>query len=174
MVEIPVERKSGGVPWWVWVLLVVVALGLLIWWASDDEVVPVETETAAVVAVPPAGPTAVTDISMLLPQIPADFVGREVQLNGVQVQEVVGDVGFWIGPSAEQRIYAVLTEERTPETAMEGEADVNAGAMADITGTIRTREEVLRGLAVGSTAQDLPSGVDRFIVVSNYQVRNGR
>jgi hypothetical protein len=184
MAEIPVEKKSSMT--WLWVLLGLLLAALLLWWLladDDDEAVdPAGVETMQVdtmttdglatdgVATQVAGGT-ITDMSMLLPTIPAEMVGRQVQLSNVQVLEPVSDAGFWIGESADRRIYAVLSEERTPQTATEGVADVNAGATANLTGTIRTRDEVLRGLAAGTDTDALPQGIDRFIVVDNYQVQ---
>ncbi|MFP5296459.1 MAG: hypothetical protein ACLGG3_03935 [Alphaproteobacteria bacterium] len=180
MAEIPVTKK-GKSYWWLWLLLAALLILLLIWlFTADEEVEPVEpVEPVAVETVQPvdgtgnetaaAGP--VTDMAMLMPAIPADMVGRQFQLNGVQIQEVVGDIGFWIGPSADQRIFAVLTQESTPQTPMEGEADVNAGAAADISGTIRTRGEIIQDFAQGEVA-NLPQGVDRFLVVESYRVTN--
>lgn len=179
MAEIPVEKKSSMT--WLWVLLALILAALLLWWLLDDDdegrladPAAIETVDAERVIVPGDATTqaggAVTDMAMLIPAIAPEMVGREVQLTNVPVQEVVSDIGFWIGPSNDQRVFAVLSQEPTPGTPMEGEADVNAGAMADITGTIRTRGEVLQGLAQGDV-NNLPQGVDRFIVVENYQVR---
>ena len=184
MAEIPVEKKSSMT--WLWVLLALIVAALLLWWVLDDDdeavdpagVETVQVETMTTDGLPTDGVTAnqtaaagpVTDISMLIPAIAPEMVGREVRLAGVQVQEVVGDIGFWIGPSSDQRVFAVLSQEATPSTPMEGEADVNAGATADITGTIRTRGELLQGLAQGEVA-NLPQGVDQFLVVENYQVQ---
>ncbi|HUG45278.1 MAG TPA: hypothetical protein VMK31_02045 [Sphingomicrobium sp.] len=163
---------------WLWVLLALLLAALLLWWllADDGEeqgldalqgADTVAVETLDVGTAPMGGP--VTDISMLIPAIAPEMVGREVRLDGVQVQEVVGDIGFWIGPNSDQRVFAVLSQEPTPATPTEGMVDVNAGAMADIAGTIRTRGEVLQGLAQGDV-MNLPQGVDRFLVVENYQV----
>ncbi len=183
MAEIPVEKKSNMT--WLWVGLALLAAALLLWWllADDDNddrqmADPLAVETVAVDTVinPVADPNQVggpiTDIATLLPAIPAAMVGREVQLTGVRVLDVISDAGFWIGDGPERRLYAVLSEQRTPRTPTEGEADVNSGATANVTGTIRTRQEALQGLAAGTETDALPTGIDHFIVVSNYQVQN--
>jgi hypothetical protein len=183
MAEIPVEKKSSMT--WLWVLLGLLLAALLLWWLladDDDEAVdPAGVETMQVdtmttdglatggVATDPAAAGPITDMSMLMPAIAPEMVGREVRLEGVQVQEVVSDIGFWVGPSSDQRIFAVLSQEATPGTPTEGEADVNTGARANVTGTIRTRQEVMQGLAQGDV-MNLPQGVDRFLVVENYQI----
>ena len=187
MAEIPIKEK-GGIPWWVWLLLAAIIAALLIWWISgdgDDEaraVDPVAVESSEPVAMGGATDTgnaaagttggAITDMAMLMPAISDDMVGRQFRLDGVQIQEVVGDIGFWIGPSADQRVFAVLTQEKTPSTAMEGEADVNQGARANVSGTIRTRGEIIQDFAEGDVAA-LPQGVNHFLVVENYQVASG-
>ncbi len=182
MVEIPVEKKSSMN--WLWLVLGLILASLLLWWLfSDDDdayVEPAGVEAVQPVTTEPMGDLTtnavatgpVTDLSTLLPAIPAAMVGRQVQLTNVPVQEVVSDAGFWIGEGTNRRIYVVLSEERTPNTPMEGEADVNAGATANVTGVIRTRQEALQGLAAGTQTDSLPQGIDHFIVVSNYQVQN--
>lgn len=179
MAEIPVEKKSSMT--WLWVLLAVLVAALLLWWVlgdSEDEAVDLAgvetvqadrltTESVTTDQAAAAGP--VTDVSMLIPTIAPEMVGREVRLTGAQVQEVVSDIGFWIGPNNDQRVFAVLSQQATPGTPTEGAADVNAGARANITGTIRTRQEVMQGLAQGDV-MNLPQGVDRFLVVENYQI----
>lgn len=180
MAEIPVERKGGGIPWWVWLLLAAIVVALLIWWASAEEDEVETVEPVGVEAVEPfpadgvatnqmaaAGP--ITDMSMLMPTISEDMVGRQVQLDGVQIQEVVSDIGFWIGPSQDQRIFAVLSQEPTPTTPTEGAADVNPGSTANVSGTIRTRGEILEDMAQGQV-MNLPEGVDRFLVIESYRI----
>lgn len=54
MAEIPVERKSGGMPWWVWALLAAILVALLIWWATDTDDRS-QVEPVGVEAVEPAG-----------------------------------------------------------------------------------------------------------------------
>lgn len=175
MAEIPVEKKSG-IPWWVWALLGALLLIALIWWATDDDedaayVAPATTPPAVTqeATAPVAGP--ITDVSVLLGGIDQTMVGREVRLSGVNVLEAVSDAGFWIGESSERRIYAVLDEVRTPQTATEGRVDLNQGSTIDLTGTIRTRSEALQGLAAGTETDPLPPGVDHFLVVETVQTR---
>lgn len=52
MAEIPVERKEGGIPWWVWLVLAAIVAALLIWWATDND--EAQTEPVGVEAVEPA------------------------------------------------------------------------------------------------------------------------
>lgn len=186
MAEIPVEKKSSMT--WLWVLLGLILAALLLWWLLDDddeqvaEPVAVESVEADRMTMNGADPAAVaagtdqataggpvTQLGALIPAIAPQMVGQEVRLTNVPIQEVVSDIGFWIGPSADQRVFAVISEERSPQQPGEGIARVNEGATVDLVGTIRSRGEVLQGLAAGGNASDLPQGVDRFLVVSNYR-----
>lgn len=173
MAEIPVERKSGGIPWWVWLLLAALIVGLLIWMFSGDD----EAETAAAPATAPAvvapavetpapvgtdvaaaGP--ITDLATITGAAGlTSMVGREVQLSGVPVQAVVGDRTFWVGTNEGQRALVVLNEEPTPaQPGVEGRYDVNAGQVIDLTGTIRNINDPafasgpIEGLPSGQTA----------------------
>lgn len=79
------------------------------------------------------------DIAVVLdPASAADYEGRTVQFTDVQVQDVVGDSIFWIGPNSEERLFVLLIEQRTPDTPIEGRYDINAGQTISITGTLRS------------------------------------
>lgn len=127
MAEIPVEKKSG-IPWWVWLLLALLLVGLLLWWLLDDgdeaeyaAVAPVTTEApldptmgatnetmmadgnAAMMA---GGATAaggaITDAGTILNASDRSaLVGRQVQLSDMRVVDVVGDRSFYVAPSAD-------------------------------------------------------------------------
>ncbi len=75
----------------------------------------------------------------------------------MQVQSVVGDQAFWVGPSQDQQLFVVL-EEDPSAGATEGQVDVNAGQMVSIMGEIRelpSMEEARAqwGLSEANTAQ---------------------
>lgn len=152
MAEIKVTKKSA-VPWWAWLLLAVVAVAL-IWWAiatlGDDEESTAQTAPAvpAEQAAPAAAGDVITDVSTLLAaNDPAALIGRQVRLDGVQIQEMVGDATFWIGPSADQRVFVVLNEQiPSSPSDVEGRVNVNAGQTVDLQGSLRA-------------ADDLPAGV---------------
>lgn len=79
------------------------------------------------------------DIAVVLdPASAADYEELTVQFTDVQVQDVVGDSIFWIGPSSEQRLFVLLIEQRTPDTRIEGRYNINAGQTISITGTLRS------------------------------------
>ena len=64
------------------------------------------------------------------------LIGRRVRLTGVQVQSVVGDRTFYVGPSESQRILVLLDEEKTPDSKIEGKVDVDPGQTVSFTGVI--------------------------------------
>ncbi len=64
------------------------------------------------------------------------------------VQSVVADSGFWVGPSAEKRVYVFLTREARGGQA-ESPFKVTAGQQIQITGTllpIVAHQDVLDGV----------------------------
>jgi hypothetical protein len=65
MAEIPVQRRGGG-PWWLWLILGILAVGLLLWLFSGDRGIPPATtgslapagQVQALAALPAAEPAA--------------------------------------------------------------------------------------------------------------------
>ena len=147
MAEIPVEKKSSMA--WLWWLLLLLGIIALLWWAlsgDDDEVDPaleddvaVETDAGDVdtdgdLMADTGEVTAITGLAELASL--GDMIGREVELSGVAVNEVVGDEGFTVGEGDNETL--VMFDERpTPNTPMEGHVDVNPGSNVTITGTVR-------------------------------------
>jgi hypothetical protein len=135
MAEIPVERK-GGIPWWAWALLALLAAVLLIWLFNqndDPEVAVLGAPTAQVAAIGP-----VTTIAAAMTAEP----GREVALQDVQVQRVVGDRGFLVGSNDGEAMFVVLDQSPTPGTPTEGRYDVTAGQTIDVNGVMRSTDDV--------------------------------
>lgn len=147
--EIPVRRRGGGVPWWAW-LLGLLLLGLLAFWllsnlgggnnndntgtgtgsagqtqaagganASGDAGAGASGETggdngagASGGAGDDGGTGAITDLAEISGASDgASLSGREAELDGVTVQSVTGDVTFWVGESAEDRVFVRMDEE---------------------------------------------------------------
>ncbi|WP_298993147.1 hypothetical protein [uncultured Pseudokineococcus sp.] len=88
---------------------------------------------------PQAGPsdTLVTASGVALLPLAADggadltaVVDQPVTADGVQVQSVVTDQGFWVGPDTNQRVFVLFD--------VQGESDVTieAGQVIDFTGTV--------------------------------------
>lgn len=111
MAEIPVEKKSGlG---WLWILLAILLLGLLIWWATtagDDDEIAVETETAEIVTPQVVGTAPGISIGDILGD-PAAYRGRDdfrAEV-AVPVDAEMTDRGFWIEDEGE-RLYVILND----------------------------------------------------------------
>jgi hypothetical protein len=136
MAEIPVAKNSGA-RWLWWLLAAVVAIALLIWIlnAGDD------TDDAVAVGEPAveraAGVTddPITQVAMLTGAA-TPMMGREVALERVTVQSVVGDRAFYIGPNANETVLVVLDEVPTPTTAIEGRYDVTPGQVINVMGVV--------------------------------------
>src|SRR6476620_7339283 len=128
MERIPVQRKKGT-PAWLWILLLLLLLGLLYFlffrksksndeWL-DDSTSTTETYDSSSVnspAPPPPGNdtsastgTASSEVTDLKPVYSAtdkqSYVGRQVNLQNVQVQKVLTDTTFWIGDNNNEHIF---------------------------------------------------------------------
>ncbi len=146
MAEIPVEKKSSLS--WLWWLLLLAGIAALVWWlvaANDDEVdtdlddgVVVEENAAfddsAMMDGGMDATTALTGVAGLASL--ADMIGRDVELTGVAVNEVVGDEAFTVGEGDNETL-VMFDEERTPNDNMEGNVDVNPGSNVTIRGEVR-------------------------------------
>ncbi|MFB0612206.1 hypothetical protein [Aurantiacibacter poecillastricola] len=166
MAEIPVEKKSSMA--WLWWLLLLAGIIALIWWAlsgddgEEDLVVadPVEEvdtmETTEVAAI-----TGVAGLASL-----GDMIGRDVELSGVAVNEVVSDEGFTVG-EGENETLVMFDEERTPDTPMEGNVDVNPGSNVTISGTVR---EYDASSIADSATEEVASNTQAMIFATNVDV----
>ncbi len=168
MAEIPVEKKSS-LAWLWWLLLLAGILALLYFLffnvdgdADDmnDDVV-VEQTAGDVDAIDTTGDTtgdtaagvgAITGVAGLAGL--ADMIGRDVELSGVAVNRLVGDEAFTVGEGANETLI-MFDEERTPNTAMEGNVDVNPGSRVTISGEVR------------DFPGDLPQNVTKDLSASN-------
>lgn len=176
MAEIPVEKKSSMA--WLWWLLLLAGIIALLWWALagddddtvdtlDDDVVATDTmDTDDTLdtgdALNTGEVTAITGLAGLAGL--GDMIGREVELSGVAVNEVVGDEAFTVGEGDNETL-VMFDEERTPNTAMEGNVDVNPGSNVTITGTVRdytadVPESVSREIADNTNAKIFASRVE--------------
>ena len=182
MAEIPVEKKSGGIPWWVWLLLLLL-LAALLWFllaGNDDDDALVDDDNAALIADPDddglpevtdaAGPV-ITDLALITSTPDGSLAGREVNLTGVTAGSVPEDAGFWImanSDAAEQdRVWVVLEEVRTPGTPIEGRVDVDEGDVVDIVGVMRRAESGAPvGAAIPGPTAELPDDIQHFIYAS--------
>lgn len=166
MAEIPVERKRNLT--WLWVLLPLLLVAALIWWATaDDEGVvtePVGTEagTGAVAGQEPVGNTArdVTIANILAS--PGAFVGRDDFSGEVDVPEVPTDRGFWVEDQG-QRLFALIIDE-----PREVPKDINAGQRIRISrGMIRDKTFLaeMPGRPLKADTQRIIQEQDVYLVV---------
>ncbi len=173
MAEIPVEKKSSMS--WLWWLLLLAGIIALLWWAladNDDEVETdlVETDVAEesydsdMDAMNTGEVTAITGVAGLAGL--ADMIGRDVELTGVAVNEVVSDEGFTVGEGDNETL-VMFDEERTPNDDMEGNVDVNPGSNVTITGTVR--EYDASAIATSAT-EEVASNTQAMIFATNVDV----
>lgn len=62
------------------------------------------------------------------------YVGQTASFANVQVQSVVGDRGFWVGPSAEQQLFVVIDEANAGQS--ENRVQVQQGQNLTLSGVI--------------------------------------
>jgi len=54
---------------------------------------------------------------MRRPKDPTEYLGKRVDLRGQDVESVIGDVVFWVGPSKDRRVLVVMDQDLDePET----------------------------------------------------------
>lgn len=163
MAEIPVTKKSG-IPWWVWLILALVVVAVA-WWllANGDDDIETAAVTAPAPAVAPAGP--ITDLTTITTAADRSvLIGREVQLTGVPVGDVVGDRTFYVG-SGDQNVFVVLDQVPTPgQPGVEGRYDVTSGQTINLTGSVQPVS------AIPGQIEDLPAGVDTVIRAQRLEI----
>ncbi len=174
MAEIPVEKKSSSS--WLWWLLLLAGLIALLWWlfiAGDDDreddldndVVAEQTvDDGDVTADATAGEVAtITGLAGLAGL--GDMIGRDVELTDVAVNEVVGDEAFTVGEGDNETL-VMFDETRTPDTAMEGNVDVNPGSQVTITGNVRDYASNVPQ----SVSSEISANTNAMIFASNVEV----
>lgn len=155
MAEIPVHKKSG-MPGWIWALIALIVLALLAWWlfGGDDEVATIEDEPVAAAPMDPVADEGWT-------------VGETVELSGVEVSSLAGDMAFNIEQNGQQWL-VLFDQTPTPGDPTEGEYDINPGTMLNLTGEVRSASEPL---PTGVDAQ-IPAGTERYIYATNIEMVN--
>lgn len=152
MANIPIEKKSGGAAWWMW-LLGLLLLGALIWLLAglfdgpEDDIDYAVGDTTQVEPVPvmPADDTGTITSLMTIQTAanPQSLVGRSVNIDSLRVERVSGDSTFFVSAAdapTDNRIFAVLRNlgeaETGPGMGADGVYNVNEDEMATIDGTI--------------------------------------
>lgn len=166
MAHIPVEKKSSPLIWLIpLALLAALLIGGIVLLSDDDDVDEgVEPVTTAVVTddadavavveepVPSLDNTVsgtITTVSGLLSGSTASVAGRDVNLSGLKVMEVVGDNGFYVTPvegMTDKKIFVMLDQVATPNSPIEGRYDVNSGDVIGLMGKAKlvSRKEILK------------------------------
>lgn len=167
MAEIPVQKKSSMA--WLWILLALVLLGLVIWWATagdDDEELaePVAAEqqadgTADLTAAD--GPTLAAILAN-----PSQFFGSEFS-GEVTVGDTLTDRGFWI-ESDGSRLFSLIVDE-----PREVPKDINAGQRLRISGgMIRDASSLsdLEGRELEANTREVIAGQEVIMVVDEADI----
>lgn len=90
---------------------------------------------------PPETQRPVAELKLLLETPVEELVGRQVVLEDVPVQQVVGDFTFWVGLDAQSRVPVVLRGElmqRQPESRVQ----VREGGRVRVFGVVRELRDV--------------------------------
>lgn len=163
MANIPVERE-GGTPWWTWLLALLAIVGLIWLIAELFDAEPDEDDLAVADDI---GMVEGTDLDEDDDVMEADAmtetgaitsfaaltegtanIGREVDLENMEVTALTGDSSFAIAPTPGQENQGALIvledmgEWRVgPGDGSDGEYDVNESNSMDIEGTVRAFDE---------------------------------
>lgn len=122
------ERRRRGFPWWLLALLALALIALVIGLLFAFGIIGDDEEGA------------VTDVQTIVaPEDPAGLVGRSVNLEDVQVQAVLGDATFWIGPSENERVLLFFPEEQAGQA--EARVNLSEGDTVTLDGTIERMPE---------------------------------
>ncbi|TWH75108.1 hypothetical protein [Modestobacter roseus] len=183
-------------PVWPWILLAALIAALLAWWliaeftGDDDDVDPsassvveettVATETEVSTETETASPTSGTDIGLgvvligdldaLAPDVDLSAsVGEPVEANTVQVQAVVADEAFFVGPEAGQTIMVRLQPFGGSDDS-ESPFEVQEGDTVSFSGTLeQIDEEFLADLQLYQPAEQLETG-DYYVQASEISL----
>lgn len=147
MAQIPIEEHKSGSSWWLWLLGLILLAGV-IWLLAglfdepEAEPVAVAPEVVEAPAYEPEPMGAITSVSTILDASdPATLAGRDVQLDGMRVTEVIGDSTFYVTATdadTDRRLFVVLDEQmNTPPPSVEGRYDVTEGQMVSVMGSLR-------------------------------------
>ncbi|MCZ2821261.1 hypothetical protein O2V63_13030 [Modestobacter sp. VKM Ac-2977] len=181
-------------PIWPWLLLAALIAALLLWWliaefTGDDDDLDVDAGAGAVVeettteteteitgteTVSPSAPVSeiglgavlIGDLDVLDDSVDLSAsVGEPVEANTVEVQAVVADEAFFVGPEAGQTIMVRLQpfggtdDQESPFQVQEGDTVSFSGTLEEIT------DEFLSELQLYTPAEELETG-DYYVQAS--------
>lgn len=175
MAEIPVERKSSMT--WLWILLALILLGLIIWWATsgDDEENLMADED--IVAADTLGDEQAdgteglgTEGGVTIAQIlanPSQYIGTSDFQGQFNVAEVPTDRGFWVEQNGD-RLFALIIDQPAEEPK-----DINPGQQIRVTdGMIRdtTGLSEMPGEPLDEATQQIASDQDALLLVDEANI----
>ncbi|MGB7418387.1 MAG: hypothetical protein WA918_04345 [Erythrobacter sp.] len=166
MANIPVQKKSSSN--WIWILLALVLVALLIWWllsemGDDDPDMAVTNDVESVEVVETGTITTLVGLDNL-----EEAIGREVNLQNVAVNEVIGDMHFTIA-EGDREAMVMFDEVPTPGTEKEGLVDVNPGSRVSLEGEVRAMEGPMPPTVTKEIADDTMA----FIYAERVSVIDG-
>ena len=162
MAEIHVEKRSSGIPWWVW-LLAAIAIAAGLWWllvANGDDAEPGPEEI---------GYSSPADTDQIVVDEAAATdplaIGSAIDVENVEVTELAGDMSFWADID-ERRTFVIFDQERTPADMTEGEFDINPGSILSLTGNVFASNEAIPD----AIDAQIPANVDRYVVARTIEM----
>jgi hypothetical protein len=99
------------------------------------------------------------------------LAGQPVVLSSAQVFDVVGDVTFLVGPSADQTVFAVLQDELAAEQA-EAAVNIEPGETLAIVGTLQqapSAQQAQQELGLTQAEAEEMQGEDVFLLVEEVE-----
>ncbi|MBW3624831.1 MAG: hypothetical protein KY468_15620 [Armatimonadetes bacterium] len=171
MPEVEIERRTGpAVPWWVWLLVALLVLGLLWWLLAANNAPQRVADTLPGTTTTTAGAPEGVDEAAVIPVdqiilVPANYLNQNVS-GTTRVAEVISDRGFWIEENG-QRIFVALAQG-VPETP----PDVNVGQRIFLTGTVEEPDNTQVG-GLEADAQKAIQGQPAFIRATSVRILDG-
>ena len=154
MAHIPVQPKDRGVPGWLWLLLALLAAGILAFFllfADDDDADDVSTAGDTTRVVTPA-PTPVAAALTSLDSLDAatgarSLAGRRVEVSDAEVLRAVSDSAFYVRSASGREVLVVLDEDEGVSTAGSAAGfDVAPGDRVRLRGEVREATGTMAGV----------------------------
>lgn len=166
MANIPVRKKSSSSLSWLWLLLALVVLAVIAWWIwGGTNNRNQQVNTAPVSAQPSTGGT-VNSTAALTDSPLTSLIGRDVAINGAPVESLAGDMAFYVGANADQRVLVVFNQQPSPNSSREGKLDINPGSHVNISGVVRSsRDPLPQGVHAS-----LPSSVAAYVYANELSI----
>lgn len=180
MADISVERKQGSggggnAMTIVWAIVAIASVvGLMAWLLSTQGTttqVVTEGETGDTLAAESGGATETAGEAADLPSIgaaPDSYVGRNLQVSGVEVAAVLGNRGFWADVPGTNPFLVILEPDVTDTAWLE------SGATVTVEGTVEpvtdaTLDQWVQAEAIRPAARDEASFATHYLRATGVQ-----